>query len=97
MNRYRSTPPPPPPPPPARTIPPALRHAVRDGIIDPNTAMRLHHYLPHPYRVRPEDRVDDTARIIGKILILTGFTVGVLTALTALVALGAWLFRTITG
>lgn len=80
------------------TIPPALRHAIRDDIIDPHTARRLAPYLPNPHhQARPEDRVDATARVIGKALLLAGFTIGVLTALTALVALGAWLFRTITG
>jgi hypothetical protein len=80
------------------TIPPALRHAIRDDIIDPQTARRLAPYLPNSHhQARPEDRVDAAARLIGKILLLTGFTVGVLTGLTALVALGAWLFRTITG
>lgn len=96
----RSVPPPPPPPPPSRVaIPPALRHAVRDGIITPSVARDLAPYLPNPHHTprRHDDAVDRTARTIGKILLLTGFTVGTLTLITAIVALGAWLFRTITG
>jgi len=82
-------------------IPPALRHAVRDGIITPSVARDLAPYLPNSHHAprghHHDDAVDRTARTIGKVLLLTGFTVGSLTLITAVVALGAWLFRTITG
>lgn len=76
------------------TIPPALRGAVRDGVITPATATGLAPYLTLP---TGSPRIDRAASTIGKVISMATFTAIALTIIAALLALAAALIRTVVG